>query len=74
MDILGALRAANRPLSDDELAAVLGADRRQVMQRCKRLAFQGILIRESSPSGAIVNRLDETLRNSPDAFTFSTTY
>ena len=73
MDILGALRAAERPLDDEQLAAVLGVDARQVVQRCRRLAFQGIVIRENGPGGTILNRLDETLRNAPDKFTFSTT-
>ncbi len=58
MDILGALRLHQRGLDDDELAAVLGVDRGEVLRRCRRLAFQGILIREEGADGRIVNKLD----------------
>lgn len=59
MDIISALRISDRPLDDDQLAAVVGADRREVHHQCRRLAFQGIIIREQVPGGTIVNRLDE---------------
>jgi predicted transcriptional regulator len=58
MDIVKALRLADRPLDDDQLAAVLGVDRRDVHRQCRRLAFQGIIIREQGPAGNIVNKLD----------------
>jgi predicted transcriptional regulator len=58
MDILTALRSAQRGLDDDELAEVLGIDRKEVLRRCRRLAFQGILIREETPDGRILNKLD----------------
>jgi DNA-binding GntR family transcriptional regulator len=58
MDVLNTLRLAGRPLSDEELAGALGADRRAVVRECRRLAFAGAVIREEA-SGSIVNRLDE---------------
>jgi predicted transcriptional regulator len=59
MDILNTLRAAGGPLDDDQLAGVLGTDRRSVTRECRRLAFAGCLIREQSSQGGIVNRLDD---------------
>jgi hypothetical protein len=44
-------------LGDDELAAALGIDRQEVVRHCRRLAFQGLVIREETATG-IVNRLD----------------
>jgi DNA-binding Lrp family transcriptional regulator len=58
MDILTALRIAQRGMDDDELAEMLGIDRKEVLRRCRRLAFQGILIREEAAEGRIVNKLD----------------
>jgi predicted transcriptional regulator len=58
MDILTALRAAEKGMDDDQLAALLGLDRREVFRRCRRLAFQGILIREEAPDGRILNKVD----------------
>lgn len=58
MDILAALRMSDGPLDDDQLAEVLGADRGDVVRQCRRLAFQGIIIREQGRSGNIVNTLD----------------
>lgn len=58
MDIISALRASDRPLDDNQLAAVLGVDPREVHRQCRRLAFQGIVIRENGPNGTIVNHLD----------------
>lgn len=58
MDILTALRTAQRGMDDDELAGVLGIGRKEVLRRCRRLAFQGILIREEMADGRIVNKLD----------------
>jgi DNA-binding GntR family transcriptional regulator len=58
MDVLNTLRLAGRPLSDEELAGALGADRRAVVRECRRLAFAGAVIREEA-GGSIVNRLDE---------------
>jgi predicted transcriptional regulator len=60
MDILTALRLAERGMDDDELAAVLGVDRQEVVRHCRRLAFQGIVIREQMGDGSIVNKLDDT--------------
>jgi predicted transcriptional regulator len=45
-------------MDDDELAAALGIDRQEVVRQCRRLAFQGIIIREEIGSGLIVNKLD----------------
>jgi predicted transcriptional regulator len=59
MDILAALRTSNRPLDDDQLAEILGVDRREVVRHCRRLAFQGIIIREQGRNGNIVNVLDK---------------
>ncbi len=58
MDIISALRASDGPLDDDQLAAALGVDRREVHRQCRRLAFQGVIIRENGPNGNIVNHLD----------------
>ena len=58
MDIVSALRAANRGMDDDELASSLGIDRQEVVRQCRRLAFQGLVIREETASGSIVNKLD----------------
>lgn len=58
MDIVSALRQSDRGMNDDELAAALGVDRQEVIRRCRRLAFQGLVIREEGSDGAIVNRLD----------------
>ena len=58
MDILTALQSNERGMDDDQLAALLGMDRREVFRRCRRLAFQGIVIREETLDGRIVNKLD----------------
>jgi predicted transcriptional regulator len=58
VDILSALRAADRGMDDDELADVLGIDRQEVVRQCRRLAFQGIVIREEMDGERIVNKLD----------------
>ncbi len=58
MDIISALRASDGPLDDDQLAATLGVDRSEVHRQCRRLAFQGVIIRENGPNGQIVNHLD----------------
>lgn len=58
MDVRSALRIAERGLDDDELAAVLGIDRREVIRRCQHLAFQGLIIRERMQNGRIMNKLD----------------
>lgn len=58
MDIITALRTSERPLDDNQLAAVLGVDPGDVHRQCRRLAFQGVIIRESRPDGSIVNHLD----------------
>lgn len=58
MDIVSVLRQADRGMNDDELAAALGLDRQEVLRRCRRLAFQGLVIREEGADGSIVNRLD----------------
>jgi hypothetical protein len=56
--ILGALRASMVPLDDDQLAARLGASRRQTInQVCRHLQDQGILRRQAGPDGKIVNVL-----------------
>jgi predicted transcriptional regulator len=57
VDILSALRAANRAMDDDELAAALAIDRGEVVRQCRRLAFKGIIIREETASG-FANKLD----------------
>jgi hypothetical protein len=44
-------------MGDDELAAALGIGRQEVVRRCRRLAFQGLVIREETAHG-IVNKLD----------------
>lgn len=59
MDIITALRTSDRPLDDEQLAAVLGVEPREVHRQCRRLAFQGVIIRESGPNGKIVNHLDQ---------------
>lgn len=59
MDIISALRASEGPLDDDQLAAALGVDRSEVHRQCRRLAFQGVIIRENGPNGNIVNHLDQ---------------
>ena len=58
MDILAVLRMSDRPLDDDQLAELLGADRGDVVRHCRRLAFQGIIIREQDRTGNIFNTLD----------------
>jgi predicted transcriptional regulator len=58
MDILTVLRSSERGMDDDQLAAMLGIDRREVFRRCRRLAFQGIVIREETTDGRIINKLD----------------
>ena len=45
-------------MDDDELAAALGIDRREVLRQCRRLAFQGIVIREATHDGRLINKLD----------------
>ncbi len=61
MDIITALRLSGRPVDDEELAGVLGVDRRAVIRECRRLAFQGRLIREQGQGGVIFNRLDTAI-------------
>jgi predicted transcriptional regulator len=60
MDILTALRLAARGMDDDELSAVLDVERREVVRHCRRLAFQGVLIREQMSDGSIINKLDNS--------------
>ena len=45
-------------MDDHELAEVLGLDSREVQRLCRRLAFQGILIREQSHDGRLINKVD----------------
>ena len=51
-------------MDDDELAEALGVDRREVLRQCRRLAFQGLVIREETRGGKLINKLDGG--NSPD--------
>lgn len=46
-------------MDDDELATALGIDRREVLRQCRRLAFQGLVIREETRDGRLINKLDE---------------
>jgi transcription initiation factor IIE alpha subunit len=64
VDIVSALREAGRGLDDDELAEALGVDRREVLRQCRRLAFQGLIIREATRDGRLMNKLDGG--NTPD--------
>lgn len=45
-------------MDDDELAEALGIDRREVLRQCRRLAFQGLVIREETFDGRLINKLD----------------
>ena len=45
-------------MDDDELANALGLDRREVLRQCRRLAFQGLVIREETRDGRLINKLD----------------
>lgn len=45
-------------MDDDELANALGMDRREVLRQCRRLAFQGLVIREETRDGRLINKLD----------------
>ncbi len=56
MDVLTALRQSPRPLSDDELAEMLGRDSRTIGQECRTLAFRGLVIREQLPN-KMVNKV-----------------
>jgi biotin operon repressor len=55
---------ADRPgLDDDEIASALGiAPRQTVNQICRRLADQGVILRERGPRGKIVNLLSGKAR------------
>jgi predicted transcriptional regulator len=53
MDVLTALRQSPEPLSDDELAEMLGRDSRTIGQECRSLAFRGLVIREQLPNKMI---------------------
>lgn len=55
MDVLTALRSSPHPLSDDDLAQMLGRDLRSVSHECRGLAFRGLVIREQQGSGPIMN-------------------
>lgn len=56
MDVLTALRSSPHPLSDDDLAQMLGRDLRSVSHECRGLAFRGLVIREQQQgSGPIMN-------------------
>lgn len=57
MDVLTALRSSPHPLSDADLAVMLGRDARSVGHECRNLAFRGILIREQDGDGAILNKV-----------------
>lgn len=56
MDVLTALRQSPQPMSDDELAEMLGRDSRSIGQECRTLAFRGLVIREQVPN-RMVNRV-----------------
>ena len=56
MDVMTALRESPHPLSDDELAAMLGRDSRSIGQECRTLAFRGLVIREQQPD-RMVNKV-----------------
>lgn len=58
IDILDPLRQNPRGMTDEELAAALGLELPEIVRRFRRLAFQGIVIREQGPDGQIVNKLD----------------
>ncbi len=56
VDVLTALRSSPHPLSDDELAEMLGKDRQVISRECRSLAFRGLVIREQLPAG-VVNKV-----------------
>lgn len=57
MDVLTALRSSPHPLSDAQLAQMLGREERSVSHECRSLAFRGIVIREQEGGGPIVNKV-----------------
>lgn len=57
VDVLNVLRNSPCPLSDDELAEMLGRDRRSVSHECRGLAFRGLLIREQLGAGPVINKV-----------------
>lgn len=56
VDVLTALRNSPHPLSDDELAEILGRDRQVISRECRSLAFRGLVIREQQAAG-VVNKV-----------------
>jgi len=57
VDVLTALRSSSQPLSDAELAEMLGREERSVSHECRGLAFRGLLIREQQGNGPILNKV-----------------
>jgi predicted transcriptional regulator len=57
VDVLTALRSSPDPLSDAQLAEMLGREERAVSHECRGLAFRGLVIREQQGSGPILNKV-----------------
>lgn len=57
VDVLTVLRSSPHPLSDAELAELLGREERSVSHECRGLAFRGLVIREQEGAGPIVNKV-----------------
>ncbi len=64
-DVLRLLRSTPEGMTDAELARRLGKLHQQVNQRCRQLATEGLLVRDSSAS-PIVNRLQHGVAAPPD--------
>jgi hypothetical protein len=62
--IVAALRRGETEFGDDELAVATGINRHYVNAVCRRLATDGVIVRERGPSGNLVNRLVGPARSS----------
>ena len=56
--MLTALRSSPQPLSDAELAQILGREERSVSHECRGLAFRGLVVREQDGGGPILNKIN----------------
>lgn len=57
VDVLTVLRSSPHPLSDAQLAELLGREERSVSHECRGLAFRGLVIREQDGGGPILNKV-----------------
>jgi hypothetical protein len=55
--VLDVLRRSDEPLNDDEIAAIVGANRHYVNTLCRDLAVTGVIVRSRGPAGKLANSM-----------------